>query len=122
MSEDGNKEFRQLLQQHKILCNLTEKALRKSQPFILSNLNHEKCKLLNAEDLVGSAKVEQICLQALCMQAFPGGSIIEVLTNPKCEVQQVRHPKETTQAATAIVVSDMDLTELVRRANFCIAI
>ncbi|RRT69900.1 hypothetical protein B296_00031950, partial [Ensete ventricosum] len=115
--EDDNEEFRTLLQQQKILCTFTEKALRKSQPLVISNLGHEKIELLSAEDLTGKAKVEQVCLQALCMRAIPGGAIVDIFTNPSTsyEDQQVHlAPEESAaQAATAPVVSDKDLPEYV---------
>ncbi|WOL17908.1 hypothetical protein Cni_G26701 [Canna indica] len=113
-----NEEFRVLFQRQKVLRDLTEKALRKSHPFILSNLNHEKVGLLEAEDLVGPAKVEQICLQALCMQALPGGSIIEILTNSnKYEDHQTCQSfKESSMQAA---ISDSDLPEFVRLIQSC---
>ena len=116
-SEVDSEESRALLQWQKILCNLTEKALRKSHPLVISNLTHEKAKLLMAEDLAGTAKVEQICLRALCMQAFPGGSIVDILKDPNTssDDQQVcRCSKEnTTQGATVAMISDLDLPEFV---------
>lgn len=116
-SEVDSEESRALLQWQKVLCNLTEKALRKSHPLVISNLTHEKAKLLMAEDLVGTAKVEQICLRALCMQAFPGGSIVDILKDPNTssDDQQVcRCSKEnTTEGATVAMISDLDLPEFV---------
>ena len=50
------EEFRSLLRQQKVLNTLTEQALRKSQPLVISNLNHEKAELLTAEDLKGDAR------------------------------------------------------------------
>ncbi|WOL04450.1 chromatin assembly factor 1 subunit FAS1-like [Canna indica] len=121
--ETDNEEFKTLLQQMKILYHLTEKALRKSQPLVISNLNHEKAELLRAEDLTGTDKVEQICLQTLCMQAFLGGSIIDVYTNPSslCEDQPVTQSSKeiTTQAGTAEVISESDLPECVRLIQSC---
>ncbi|XP_064946644.1 chromatin assembly factor 1 subunit FAS1-like isoform X1 [Musa acuminata AAA Group] len=122
-SEVDSEESRALLQWQKILCNLTEKALRKSHPLVISNLTHEKAKLLMAEDLAGTAKVEQICLRALCMQAFPGGSIVDILKDPNTssDDQQVcRCSKEnTTQGATVAMISDLDLPEFVRLIQSC---
>ena len=59
------EEFRSLLRQQRVLNILTEQALRKSQPLIISNLNHEKAELLTAEDLKGTTKIEQLCLQVI---------------------------------------------------------
>lgn len=44
------EEFRTLLRQQKVLNTLTEQALRKSQPLVISNLAHEKADLLTAQD------------------------------------------------------------------------
>ncbi|URD80031.1 60S ribosomal protein, partial [Musa troglodytarum] len=122
-SEVDSEESRALLQRQKILYNLTEKALRKSHPLVISNLTHEKAKLLMAEDLIGTAKVEQICLRALCMQAFPGGSIVDILKDPNTssDDQQVcRCSKETTtQGATVAMKTDLDLPEFVRLIQSC---
>ncbi|RWW78170.1 hypothetical protein BHE74_00013629 [Ensete ventricosum] len=116
-SEVDSEESRALLQRQKILCNLTEKALRKSHPLVISNLTHEKAELLMAKDVIGTAKVEQICLRVLCMQAFPGGSIVDILKDPNTssDDQQVcRCSKEnTTQGATVAMISDLDLPEFV---------
>ncbi|GMI78848.1 FASCIATA 1, NUCLEOSOME/CHROMATIN ASSEMBLY FACTOR GROUP B, FUGU 2 [Hibiscus trionum] len=73
-----NEEFGALLRQQKYLNNLTEHALRKSQPFIILNLLHEKVLLLTAEDPNGNPKLEQTCLQALSMRVFPGGLPVEI--------------------------------------------
>ncbi|XP_009420141.2 chromatin assembly factor 1 subunit FAS1 isoform X1 [Musa acuminata AAA Group] len=121
--EVDNEEFRTLLQQHKILCTFTERALRKSQPLVISNLSHEKIKLLSAEDLNGKAKAEQVCLQALCMRAIPGGAIVDIFTNPSTSYEDQQVPlapeESAAQAATAPVVSDKDLPEYVRLIQSC---
>lgn len=77
-AEFESEEFCILLRQQKHLHNLTERALRKNQPLIILNLMHEKVPLLMAEDLSGTPKLEQMCLQALSMCAFPGGPHIEI--------------------------------------------
>ncbi|CAL9098355.1 unnamed protein product [Musa textilis] len=121
--EVDNEEFKTLLQQQKILCTFTEKALRKSQPLVISNLSHEKIELLSAEDLNGKAKVEQVCLQALCMRAIPGGAIVDIFTNPSTSYEDQQVPlapeESAAQAATAPVVSDKDLPEYVRLIQSC---
>lgn len=84
---------------------------------MISNLSHEKIKLLSAEDLNGKAKVEQVCLQALCMRAIPGGAIVDIFTNPSTSYEDQQVPlapeESAAQAATAPVVSDKDLPEYV---------
>lgn len=74
---DG-EEFRALFQLQKRIHNITELALQKNQPLIISNLMHEKVALLSAEDLSGTSKLEQMFLQALSLRPFPGGSPIEI--------------------------------------------
>lgn len=73
-----NEEFSMLLRQQKYINNLTEQALRKNQPLIIFNLMHEKSSLLMAEDLTGTPKIEQTCLQALSIRGFPGCSLVEI--------------------------------------------
>lgn len=67
-----------LLRQQKHLNTITEHALRKNQPLIILNLMHEKVPFLMAEDLSGTCKMEQTCLQALSMHVFPGGLHVEI--------------------------------------------
>lgn len=116
--ETDNVEPTKLLWQQKVLFDLTEKALRKNQPLVISNLNHEKSELRITEDLSGTAKVEQICLQALRMEPFPGGPIIiDISTTPSTlnEVQQVSESSQETsiQAGTSEAISELDLPEFV---------
>ncbi|WCJ38906.1 Chromatin assembly factor 1 subunit FAS1 [Euphorbia peplus] len=58
-----SEEFCKLLKQQKILNNLTESALRKNQPLIISNLMHEKLHLLEAEDLT-EAEDQDACFSS----------------------------------------------------------
>lgn len=80
--------------QQKLLHNLTEQALKKSQLLIISNLNHEKLDLLN-QGLTGMDKLEQVCMQALCMRVWPGGIAIDL-------------PEIKVAAVEDVVVSDLD--------------
>lgn len=75
MAENETEEVRSLLQLQKQLQSITDKALRKSQPLIVSNLMHEKTGLLSLEDLTGVERIEKICLQSLCMLAYAGGCV-----------------------------------------------
>lgn len=106
-----------MLRQQKFLFNSTEKALRKNQPLVISNLNHEKSELRITEELSGTAKIEQIFLQALCLEPFPGGPIIDISTNPSTlnEVQQVSKSSQETsiQTGTSEAISELDLPEFV---------
>lgn len=79
--DSESEKISALLWQQKYLGNLTERALQKNQPLIISNLMHEKASLLIAQDLSGTPKLEQMCLQALSMHVFPGGSLLEILVD-----------------------------------------
>ncbi|GAB2211862.1 hypothetical protein Droror1_Dr00025200 [Drosera rotundifolia] len=66
------------IRQQKYLQNLTEHALRKNQPLFIINLMHDKSSFLPTEDLSGTLKLEQMCLQALAIRALSGCLPIEV--------------------------------------------
>lgn len=77
--DQESQEFRALVHQQKQLQSLTDHALAKTQPLIICNLTHEKVSLLAAKDLEGTQKMEQICLRALVVRAFPcSSSFIEI--------------------------------------------
>ncbi|KAG1363677.1 chromatin assembly factor 1 subunit FAS1 [Cocos nucifera] len=122
-SDVESEEFRALLQQQKILHNLTEKALRKGQPLVISNLMHEKAELMMAEYLTGASKLEQICLQALSMQVFPGGSIVDLsASHGQSDEDPVLCQSSrniTSPTATAAVIQGSDLPEFVRVIGSC---
>ncbi|KAL5990829.1 hypothetical protein ACLOJK_011734 [Asimina triloba] len=90
--EIESDEFRALLRQQKYLHNLTENALRRNQPLIISNLMHEKNSLLCAGDLTGTSKIEQICLQALTICPCSEG---EIIVNISEEAEMLNQEKET---------------------------
>ncbi|CAN1162616.1 Chromatin assembly factor 1 subunit FAS1 [Linum perenne] len=71
-------EFHALIQHQRHLCNLTESALKKNQPYFILNLFHEKVTLLGCADQSGISKVENMCLQGLSLRAFPGGQAIDI--------------------------------------------
>lgn len=112
-----SKEFSALLRQQKYLNNVTEHALRRSQPLIILNLLHEKDYLLNAEDLAGTSRMEQMCLQALSMRIFPGGPPTAIsLDNEQDHYQEACQSSGkicTTSGSTLIAVPDLDLPTLV---------
>lgn len=112
-----SEEFCALLRQQKYLNNLTEHALRKNQPLIISNLMHEKTSLLTAEDLTGTPRLEQMCLQALSMRLFPGGSPAEISLDNVEDDDQEDCPSSgkgrTTPNSTVIAISDSDLHAVV---------
>ncbi|KAL1322487.1 hypothetical protein AAHE18_14G199900 [Arachis hypogaea] len=75
--DNENEEFYALLRHQKYLNSLTEHALRKNQPLIITNLTHNQGLLLD-QSLSGTPKQEQTFLQALSMCVIPGGSYIEI--------------------------------------------
>ncbi|XP_020099408.1 chromatin assembly factor 1 subunit FSM [Ananas comosus] len=117
------EEIEPLIRQQKILNKLTEQALRKSQPLVIFNLNHEKAKLMVAEDLVGIAKLEHICLHALSMQAFHGSPIIDLSFNdnllPKDQEICSSNSKHSHTPTTTSPIPDSDLPEIVRLIRSC---
>lgn len=123
-TEFESEEFCVLLRQQKHLHNLTERALRKNQPLIILNLMHEKISLLMAEDLSGTPKLEQMCLQALSMCAFPGGPLIEIsvtndLQDEDKEACLSNSRSSTTPVSTGMAIVDSDLPKIVSTIQAC---
>ncbi|ONK72400.1 uncharacterized protein A4U43_C04F19030 [Asparagus officinalis] len=113
-----SEEIRVLLQQQKYLQNLTQQALRKVHPLVISNLAHEKSETKTVEDINGTSKIEQMCLQALSMRACPGGCIIDLSVdyNPENEDQEVPQSQaknNTTPTPSTSAILDSDLPEIV---------
>ncbi|KAM3259419.1 hypothetical protein ACQJBY_050947 [Aegilops geniculata] len=110
------EEFRTLLRQQKVLNTLTEQALRKSQPLVISNLGHEKADLLTAQDLKGSLKVEQLCLQVLSMRICPGGGVVDVpaIDSSSAASEETNQSNAKSSPAAASSVLDTDLQEIVQ--------
>ncbi|KAL9234852.1 hypothetical protein vseg_009673 [Gypsophila vaccaria] len=103
--------------QQKYLHNLTDHALKKNQPLVIVNLMHEKTHLLSANDLSGTLKVEQMCLQALTMRAFPGGLTIEVPSNVNLQEENqeasTSNSKGSALATGVATIPDSDLPKIV---------
>ncbi|XP_065875533.1 chromatin assembly factor 1 subunit FAS1 [Euphorbia lathyris] len=116
-------EFRKLLQQQKFLNNLTESALRKNQPLIISNLMHEKLPLLEAEDLTGTSKLEKTCLEALSMRTFPGAPHVEISNiNIQAEDQDACFSSSkvnSSQSSTATAIQELDMPTIVSTIQSC---
>lgn len=115
--EVESEEIRLLLQRQKYLQNLTEQALRKGHPFVILNLMHEKTEM-KVEDVNGTSKNEQMCLQALCMQACPGGFVVDISIDPcpQNEHQEVllsQNKTNKTPSPTTAMLLDSDLPEIV---------
>lgn len=106
-----------LLRQQKHLHHLTERALRKNQPLIILNLMHEKVPFLVAEDLNGTPKLEQMCLQALSMCAFPGEPLMEIsVTSNSQEDKEVclsNSKGSTPPVSNGMAIADSDLPKFV---------
>ncbi|KAM0913545.1 hypothetical protein ACQ4PT_012079 [Festuca glaucescens] len=107
------EEFRTLLRQQKVLNNLTEQALRKSQPLVISNLAHEKVELLTAQDLMGTSKVEQLCLQVLSMRICPGGGVVDVPVIDSSATAEETNQSNAKSSPAASSILDTDLPEIV---------
>jgi chromatin assembly factor 1 subunit A len=108
------EEFRTLLRQQKVLNNLTEQALRKSQPLVISNLAHEKAELLTAQDLMGTSKVEQLCLQVLSMRICPGGGVVDVpVIDSSAIAEETNQSNVKSSPSAASSILDTDLPEIV---------
>ncbi|XP_059665638.1 chromatin assembly factor 1 subunit FAS1-like [Cornus florida] len=122
--EVEGEEFCLFIRHQKCLHNLTESALRKNQPLIISNLMLEKAPLLVAEDLTGTLKLEQMCFQALRMRALTGFPLIEIsIDNNVLEESQEASPSHTkgctTPAATVTAILESDLPQIVSVIRSC---
>uniref|UniRef100_A0A0E0N677 Chromatin assembly factor 1 subunit FSM n=1 Tax=Oryza rufipogon TaxID=4529 RepID=A0A0E0N677_ORYRU len=115
------EEFRALLRQQKVLNTLTEQALRKSQPLVISNLTHEKAELLTAGDLKGTSKIEQLCLQVLSMRICPGGATIDlpVIDSSSANAEETNQLNVKSSPAAASAIPDTDLAEIVKVIGSC---
>uniref|UniRef100_A0A0E0JS53 Chromatin assembly factor 1 subunit FAS1 n=1 Tax=Oryza punctata TaxID=4537 RepID=A0A0E0JS53_ORYPU len=115
------EEFRALLRQQKVLNTLTEQALRKSQPLVISNLTHEKTELLTAGDLKGTAKIEQLCLQVLSMRICPVGAAIDVpvIDSSSANAEESNQLNVKSNPAAASAIPDTDLAEMVKVIRSC---
>ncbi|GJN12225.1 hypothetical protein PR202_ga30517 [Eleusine coracana subsp. coracana] len=116
----GFEELNVLLQSKKALNSLTEYALRKDMPLVISNLDHRKVDLLKDEDITGILKVEKLFLGALCMRIYPGGPIIDAPTyvNVSSDVQKFSQENKSTPV-TSKFISDIDMPEFVKLVISC---
>ncbi|KAI4304179.1 hypothetical protein MLD38_039728 [Melastoma candidum] len=109
-----NKALLEVFRQQKHLRRLTEHALKKNKPFVLLNFMHEKSSLPTTDELSGSEKLEQICLQALRVCPFPGAALPEpVFCEMLDEDQKVKSKSCSSPAATAAAISDEELLTIV---------
>ncbi|KAK1370877.1 hypothetical protein POM88_036969 [Heracleum sosnowskyi] len=106
--------FRQL----KHLHNLTEHALQKSRPLVISNLRHEKSLLISGKDLTDASQPEQTCLLALTMRAVPGYPSVEISVKEVGQEENLEpgpssNKGNTTSVAAAATISESDLPLIV---------
>lgn len=121
-TDQESQEFRALLHQQKQVQSLTDHALAKTQPLIICNLTHEKVSLLASKDLEGTQKLEQICLRALVVRAFPcSSSLIEIsISDIQDEDQEAAAKSSCSQstppsASKSRSIPDSDLPTIVSR-------
>ncbi|KAK8532231.1 hypothetical protein V6N12_053677 [Hibiscus sabdariffa] len=122
--QDGhNEEFGALLRQQKYLNKFTELALRKNQPLFISNFLHEKASLLMAEDLSGTPKLEQTCLQTLSMRAYPFGPSVAIsidsMEHENHEACMSSGKAGATPALSVVPIPDSDLPLIVSSIQSC---
>lgn len=113
-----SEELCVFIRQQKHLHNLTERALRKNWPLIISNLMHEKVPLILTEDLIGTQEFEQTCLLALSMRVFPGCPSIEISVGDDVQEENLEASSSsckgnTIPVATATAILDSDLPQIV---------
>lgn len=113
------EEFGALLRQQKYVNNLTEQALRRNQPLIISNFIHDK-EFLSDHN---TPKLEQLCLQALSMYVIPGSSDIQIsMDKMQDEDQEVRLSTGKSGASPisgAAIIPDSDLSSIVNTIQNC---
>uniref|UniRef100_A0A0E0LJ89 Chromatin assembly factor 1 subunit p150 C-terminal domain-containing protein n=1 Tax=Oryza punctata TaxID=4537 RepID=A0A0E0LJ89_ORYPU len=117
------EELDVVLQQQKALHSFTEHALKKDRPLVIYNLDHGKADLLDAEDITGILKVEQLCLQALCMKEYLGAPIIDVPVNINLPIKDLDIGRPNKKGPSTPVasksISGSDLPEFVKIISSC---
>ncbi|KAI9078374.1 hypothetical protein K1719_039593 [Acacia pycnantha] len=116
------EEFCTVLRQQKYLNNLTEHALRKNQPLIITNLMHDKDCMLLSHNLGGNPKPELMCLQALSMRLIPGSTCIEIYMDKMQDEDQETCLSTCKSAATNYFmeeISESDLPIIVTAIQTC---
>lgn len=111
------EELDVVLQQQKALHSFTEHALKKDRPLVIYNLDHGKAYLLDAEAITGILKVEQLCLQALCMKEYLGAPIIDVPVDINFPIKDLEigrlNKKGPSTPVASKSISGSDLPEFV---------
>ncbi|KAF7846979.1 hypothetical protein BT93_L3517 [Corymbia citriodora subsp. variegata] len=101
-----------LLQQQKHLHNVTEHALRKNQPFIITNFYHEKSTKQMAGEVSAAQKLEQLCLEALSMLVFPGAKLPICLADNSLNEDEEDCPANSKSCSTPVMHADVPDSEL----------
>ncbi|XP_076955158.1 chromatin assembly factor 1 subunit FAS1-like [Bidens hawaiensis] len=111
------EELSILFKQFKHLNTLTEHALRKNKPVLIANLMHEKSK--------STSETEYMCLQALCIRAFPVGPSVEIIAGYDMQEEiQEDCPSSSKSSVLPVAsgpttISDSDLPEFVSVIQSC---
>uniref|UniRef100_A0A0E0AI06 Chromatin assembly factor 1 subunit p150 C-terminal domain-containing protein n=1 Tax=Oryza glumipatula TaxID=40148 RepID=A0A0E0AI06_9ORYZ len=117
------EELDVVLQQQKALHSFTEHALKKDRPLVIYNLDHGKAYLLDAEAITGILKVEQLCLQALCMKEYLGAPIIDVPVDFNFPIKDLEigrlNKKGPSTPVASKSISGSDLPEFVKIISSC---
>ncbi|XP_054801963.1 chromatin assembly factor 1 subunit FAS1 [Prosopis cineraria] len=120
--KDIEIEFCTVLHQQKYLNNLTEHALRKNQPLIITNLMRDKDFMLLSHNLSANPKPEFVSLQALSMRLIPGSSCIEIcMDKMQDEDQEICLSNGKSAAANYFMeeISESDLPVFVTAIQTC---
>ncbi|XP_075498612.1 LOW QUALITY PROTEIN: chromatin assembly factor 1 subunit FAS1 [Primulina tabacum] len=117
------EDFITMLQQQKYLNNLTEHALKKNQPLIISNLMHEKTVLFSGEELTCVEKLERMCLQALSVRPMPGLPSICITSESDAVAKDLETSSNkssiTTPLGTGVALQDADLPQMILSIQSC---
>ncbi|KAL0302919.1 UNVERIFIED_CONTAM: Chromatin assembly factor 1 subunit FAS1 [Sesamum radiatum] len=117
-----SEEFCTLLRQQKYLNSVTEHALKKNQPLIISNLMHEKTTLSPSEELTGIEKLERLCLQTLSICPMPDIPSIEISVQNDVvnnDVESSSNKSSPTLLATATAMLDCNLPQIISVIRSC---
>lgn len=118
------EELSLFFKQLKHLNTLTEHALKKNRPFVVSNLMHEKSQ---SQPLSSTPESEQTCLQALSIRAFPVGPSIDLVAPNDIQEDEKQKQEDCSSSskvgvvpiASGATITDSDLPEIVTIIQSC---
>ncbi|XP_047332081.1 chromatin assembly factor 1 subunit FAS1-like [Impatiens glandulifera] len=123
MDPEKEQKMHLFLRQQKHMQKLTDHALRRNQPFIISNLKHEKASIMMAEGLIGTSKLEQLCLRALSIYQFPGGLCISAVDDELEKDDEIfrlsMNNESSTSSPKMSALSELELREIVSTIQSC---